>query len=321
MILLISNKWDLSVDYVVRVLRARGEEFLRLNTEDLPGSACTVKFPGFAYTIGSDAGEVDLVGSLKSVWFRRPGKPFEDDTDENGVPPQVAGYVSEQWLSFVDGLLSIENVLWINEPGRNQDAECKILQLHKAQQLGLSVPRTCITSNKKEALEFYRQCEGRVVVKALYSPLLEYPDRDFFVFTTHLEEIDGVPENELSIAPTIFQERLVGKTDYRVTVVGRHYFAVKIEGEDDSSVALDWRTQKEGLLFTPCELPQRVARQCIELVRCLGLVFGAIDLAEVDGQFYFLEINPNGEWGWLQAEANLPIADTLVDYLIVGKGL
>lgn len=316
MILLISNKWDLSVDYVVQVLRARGEKFMRLNTEDLPGSACTVKFPDFAYAIGSDVTAVDLVGTLKSIWFRRPGKPFED-IDEDSVSPEVAHYVSEQWLSFMDGLLSIENVLWINEPGRNQDAECKILQLRRAQQLGLSVPRTCITSSKKEALEFYRQCEGRVVVKALYSPLIEYPDKDFFIFTTLLEEIDDIPENEFSIAPSIFQERLMGKIDYRVTVIGQHCFTVKIEGKDGSAVALDWRTQKDGLLFTPCELPQDVAGHCIKLVQSLALMFGAIDLAEVDGQFYFLEINPNGEWGWLQAD--LPIAETLADYLIAGK--
>jgi glutathione synthase/RimK-type ligase-like ATP-grasp enzyme len=51
-------------------------------------------------------------------------------------------------------------------------------------------------------------------------------------------------------------------------------------------------------------------------VKRFGLVFGAIDLVQTPSGFYFLEINPNGEWAWLQKEAGLPIAETIVDILV-----
>ena len=52
------------------------------------------------------------------------------------------------------------------------------------------------------------------------------------------------------------------------------------------------------------------------LVHELGLRFAAIDLlADVDGRHWFLELNPNGEWGWLQQQAGLPLADALADEL------
>jgi len=315
MIALISNKWDLCVDQVVAALSERGERFVRINTEDLPGTECTVQLPRFSYRVGSATFQDKLAGRLKSVWYRRPGKPFEYTPQPDQPTSQVVEYAHDQWYSFVQGLRGLKGVLWINDPGKNRDAECKILQLHVAQRIGLKIPRTCITSSQTDAIEFIESRRGRVVAKALSAPLIEYPDQDYFIFTSVPCDISQVSPHELSIAPTIFQELLAPKTDYRVTVIGHDCFSVRIAASADSSVPLDWRTAKEGLDFTPCTIPRSVSERCVKLVTELGLVFGAIDLAEAKGDYYFLEINPNGEWGWLQTQARLPIAETLAEYL------
>jgi len=46
------------------------------------------------------------------------------------------------------------------------------------------------------------------------------------------------------------------------------------------------------------------------------LYFGAIDIVEHEGRFWFLEVNPNGEWGWLQKPNGVPIAEALCDLMI-----
>ena len=81
-------------------------------------------------------------------------------------------------------------------------------------------------------------------------------------------------------------------------------------------MALDWRTNKVGLEFALCLLPAELVSRRRTLVKALGLKFGAIDLVESNGKFFFLEINPNGEWGWLQKTVGVPIADSLVDLRI-----
>ena len=78
---------------------------------------------------------------------------------------------------------------------------------------------------------------------------------------------------------------------------------------------MDWRTEKTGLEFSACRLPEKIEFLCKKIVIDNGLVFGAIDLVEHNGNFYFLEINPNGEWGWLQYPHEIPIASTLCDYM------
>src|SRR5205823_6378648 len=147
-----------------------------------------------------------------------------------------------------------------------------------------------------------------MIVKALYSPLIEEPEQDFFIFTNELPDIEAADDDAIRLSPSVFQEALLPKTDYRVTVVGEQLFPVKIKPSDPDRASLDWRIEKDGVDFVPCSLPSEIEFRCRELVGSAGLLFGAIDLVEHAGDFYFLEINPNGEWGWLQRPHGIPIA-------------
>ncbi|MEV4171342.1 hypothetical protein [Nonomuraea sp. NPDC049709] len=63
-------------------------------------------------------------------------------------------------------------------------------------------------------------------------------------------------------------------------------------------------------------LPDDTARRCVELVAALGVSFGAIDLILTPGgEYVFLEINPNGQWGWIEDLTGLPISTAIADWL------
>jgi len=319
MILILSNKHDISVDYVVRLLLKTKRNFLRINAEDLLHRNVSVTFPKFSYRIGKKSVNYDLVYELGSVWFRRPGKPFEFAPKESRPSDTVVSFVENQWHAFIEGIKCIDNVFWVNDPDKNYIAENKIFQLKLAQKIGLQIPKTCITTDKEELIQFKDRCGGKIVAKALYSPLIEEQDKDYFIFTTKFtESVENISKREFGLAPTIFQELLTNKTDYRLTIIGDNCFSVKVIRESNKGISDDWRIIKEGLKFQPSELPSNVIDKCIEMVKELGLVFGAIDLVKTSDGFYFLEINPNGEWAWLQKESRLPIAETLVDYLVNG---
>jgi glutathione synthase/RimK-type ligase-like ATP-grasp enzyme len=52
------------------------------------------------------------------------------------------------------------------------------------------------------------------------------------------------------------------------------------------------------------------------VMRALGLGFGAVDLVVArDGSHHFLEVNPVGEWGMLERDLGLPIADAIAEEL------
>ena len=111
-------------------------------------------------------------------------------------------------------------------------------------------------------------------------------------------------------------ENLSKKIDYRITVVGDTVFAVKILIENNGVIG-DWRKEKDNVKFVPIDLPISIAKMCSNLINELGLSFGAIDLIYKDNEFYFIEVNPTGEWAWLVDSANQKIYEAICDYLTI----
>jgi len=315
MILILSNKWDLTVDFVVAELRKRNRKFLRINTEDLVLGHVKIKLPDFAISMSKNGEILDITNSVKVIWYRRPGKPYDNFNHDQKPTPAIQQFVNDQWFSWFEALQLIPNVKWINHPNANDAMESKPRQLFLASLLGFQIPKTIITNDPKEVHHFAQQNAGKLVAKALYSPLIEEPEQDFFVFTNEIKDTDPMSDEEIRISPSIYQQSLNPKIDYRVTVIGDTVFPVKIEQTNKLNV--DWRTEKSELKFSACTLPAEIEFLCKKFVSDNDLAFGAIDIVQYNGEYYFLEINPNGEWGWLQFPHEIPIASALCDYMIL----
>ena len=78
---------------------------------------------------------------------------------------------------------------------------------------------------------------------------------------------------------------------------------------------IDWRKKK--IPFQPYLLPNEISEKCLALTQKLNLSFGAIDIIRnKNGEYIFLEINPNGQWAWLETEAGLKISDEIINFLV-----
>jgi glutathione synthase/RimK-type ligase-like ATP-grasp enzyme len=91
-------------------------------------------------------------------------------------------------------------------------------------------------------------------------------------------------------------------------------FATRIDNPDE----LDWRRGRHNIAYQPYEMPENVLVGVRRLMRSLGLVFGALDFVVTDEGHHFLEINPNGQWGWIENETGQPISRAIADALVKG---
>jgi hypothetical protein len=307
---IVTNERDVSADWVVRALRAREVPFLRINTERLPDRTHRIDPVRGEWIYESPRGMFDVSG-LRSIWYRRPEAPqaFVDD----GLTSGELEYVNEQWGGVVDGLASLR-CKWVNPPHNGARAESKILQLAEAASVGLVIPDTVVTNQRSEALRFMNRVGGAgVVIKALSSSLIRDGGAPRFVFTEAASIELLASASEMEAAPFIIQAEVAPKQDVRVTVVGERVFAARLS----NPVSLDWRRSHDRATFSPHVLPDAAATMCVELVERMGLRFAAIDFVLSDsGDYYFLELNQNGEWGWLQQTCGLPIAEAIADELV-----
>jgi len=314
MILLISNKWDLTVDFVVLELQRRSYPYYRLNAEDLAFKDASIRISPLRVKIGDQKGGCDL-HDIGVIWNRRPGHPYDDMPRSERPSPAVQEFVKDQWYNWRSALELLPGVAWINDPSSEALMENKVRQLVKASEVGFDIPKTIVSNDPGTINSFSEKLGGNVIAKALSAPLIEEDDADSFIFTNSIGVIEKEDYDSIRACPIIVQEKIVPKVDIRVNVVGESVIAAKISYQDQAEI--DWRTVKEGdVQIVPYDLPSQLAGNCIRYVRENGLMYGAIDLLLRDGKYIFLEINPNGEWGWLQKPHGLPIAEKMVDLMI-----
>jgi glutathione synthase/RimK-type ligase-like ATP-grasp enzyme len=124
---------------------------------------------------------------------------------------------------------------------------------------------------------------------------------------------------EIELCPVLLQQCIRKAADWRVTVVDEKVFACRIDSQKNPQYALDMRRGLTDLAMAHelLQLPDEIAKRCVKLVEQLDLRFGAIDLAEdLTGKMWFLEINPNGQWAWIEDRTGAPISETIAKALL-----
>ena len=312
MILLLTNQRDVTTDFIVLELQRRGLPYFRLNTESISSAKANFSI----YEI--DDWSLELDGSLlngqkiQSAFFRRPGIPstpagLEDDS--------VRAYCQTEWGALLKNLYSRLDGRWLNAPTAIVLAEDKPKQLMLANRLGFNIPETKITNDIDVALALSE--DYGVIGKPLREALLEGA-QERVIFTSRLKGMSLSDGEALALSPIIIQREIPKRFDIRVTVVGETVFATEIHSQVRVETEVDWRCGSlPDIDHKSHALPREESDMCVLLVQALGLRFGAIDLVfGADGNYWFLEINPNGQWAWIENRTGVPIAEAIVNELL-----
>ncbi|MBP2072532.1 ATP-grasp domain-containing protein [Thermoanaerobacterium butyriciformans] len=308
--LIVSNSFDFTSDYICYELQRRGQKYLRINRDRFSDYCIFIDLCKGIMNICIGNNEYQVKESfLKSIYFRAP--VFLRDSYNHSLSLAEQLYRS-QWSSFIRNLIYFEDILWMNNPVSTYKAENKILQLKYASQIGFEIPQTFITNEAKIPIK----AESNYIVKSLDTALFRKDETELFVFSNIVKGSE-IRESNLMEAPIILQEYIYPKIDLRVTVIGEKVHAVKIV-KNNEGIEGDWRKHKDDVQFIPYDLPKTIINRSIELVKKFNLSFGAIDLVYCKGNYYFIEINPTGEWAWLVENANQRIDIDIVDMLTRG---
>lgn len=309
-ILFITNKDDISVDYLISKLKLKTKKFLRIDSEDINKIDFNINPNGeFLVRINN---EMYNLKNVRSVVFKRTPTKFDfskEDSNQN--------YLNNERKHFFEGLyLCLKDAKWINPMFATHIAERKIFQLNQAQLLGLQIPDSVITNNSLTAHKFLQKHQKsiikpisnglQVLKKDIYSIYTSEIKKDFFI---------SYKESNLFETPVFLQEKIENKSDIRVVIINENIFSVRIDKNDKTEV--DWRKPEILKTYSNINLPKKLSNLLIELNKSFGLIYSAIDLIEKpNGEFIFLETNPVGEWVWLESELDLNISETLIKEML-----
>ncbi|GIQ57838.1 hypothetical protein Flavo103_09740 [Flavobacterium collinsii] len=304
MILIITHKEDFTADFVIEKLNSRGIKYFRLNCEDIDSDVYNFENNNnFHFSLND-------LSSFTSVWFRRTKLP---EINNNNEAEKL--YLLADYESLWDNIYSlIDTKKWLSDPKHIYSAENKILQLNVAKSIGFSIPETIVTNSHKKVHDFISKFESSVIVKPIRQGRIQQKKGFSTIFTNKLSMQKIKELNHYDLTPCIFQEYVEKEYELRVTVVGNKVFSAKINSQTSDETRIDWR--KEKMPFEKYSLPADILEKCILITEKLQLSFGAIDIIKTPkNEYVFLEINPNGQWAWLETELGLPISDEIINYL------
>lgn len=307
-----------TVAHVTRALEARGSTVFRFDTDRFPTEVrAAIRYgqSGEQVILHADGQEIDLA-DVTAVWQRRfnGGGQIPSDLD-----PQIRYTCVVESQRALWGLLVSLPVFHLDPVARVRLAEHKQLQLRTARQLGVTVPRTLITNDPAAVRSFKSDCPDGLVTKMLEPCMIPTKSGSKGVFTSLLGSDDLEHLDSLRLCPMVFQERIPKKLELRVTIVGRQVFSAAIDSQVIEGAQEDWRREPERVLkaWERYTLPQEIEQHLFVLMDRFGLNYGAIDLILTpDDRYVFLEINPGGQYLWIEKHLGLPISEAIADVLL-----
>ncbi|NJM67726.1 MAG: MvdD family ATP-grasp ribosomal peptide maturase [Acaryochloris sp. RU_4_1] len=310
-----------SIPLVLQAIAAQGGQAFRLDTDRFPTE---VKLD-IHYDRGterlmlvSDQGTLDLQ-DVSAVWYRRIRMGNRIPTTMN---PQLRQASVQEASVTIQGMIASLKAFHLDPVHHLRRAEHKQLQLQLACNLGLEIPRTLITNNPEAVLKFAQTCESGMITKMLSSFAIYEDDQEKVVFTNPVTPADLDNLDGLQFCPMTFQEQIPKVLELRTTIVGKRVFTAAIDSQRLEQAHYDWRRKGIALLkdWQSYTLPPEIEEKLLLLMTNLGLNYGAIDIILTpDNRYVFLEINPVGEFFWLERCPGLPISQEIANLLLRGS--
>ncbi|HSX07494.1 MAG TPA: hypothetical protein VLG11_01220 [Candidatus Saccharimonadales bacterium] len=295
---------------VMRQLEARGVKVIVYETDSIAKGSRQFN------------AHIDKQGVLQFTYDGQVLDPKQIDAAWYRKPMYYGQGNSWRWLSLKDEYEAGHNTLlqalpediWLNSWPKMDYAQAKIPQLAAAAACGFKVPETVVSNQwaSVEALD-YEQLSAKMARTSIV-PSIDGKQEKIMHATklTHAQ----LPK-QVSPYPAIWQPFIEKKREWRVTVVGDKVFAAAIYTDDTAKD--DWRKHQftSAVQFKAEDFPKEEAEKCKALLKHYGLRYGAFDFIEKpDGEIVYLEVNPNGQFKWLEDDLGLPISEAIADELL-----
>lgn len=321
MIIILTNKADVTSDFVVRELRNQRLEYYRLNTEDIPQKIdviFSIEDDKFVLVDKIKNIQIDL-SQISAVYFRRAQVAGLEYLDE--ISEQEREYLRGELAYLLEGIYKIlENRCWLNNIYKIREAENKIYQLQMARELGFIIPTSLITNIPETVISMVNRYNKDCIIKPIKSGNVDIKTSSKIIFTSQIEKDFYEDKTRIADFPVYLQENIHKRYDLRCIVIGKQVYCAQIESQEYEDSRIDWRRGKSFLKHIKHELPNAIKEKCIEMTKKLGLKYSAIDLIlDNTGKYIFLECNPNGQWAWLEIRLGFPISKEIVNLLSEGS--
>ena len=307
MIYILSEKIDLVTDIVIEWIHSKKYKFKRFNDDDF-----IVNFNKF------------LNKKISKIWLRRgtfnliPNLIYSNFYNRNNIINYITREVRE-YSVYLEYILKkrLENN-YIGSFTKEISTNNKLINLEVAKEVGFKTPTTIITSSKEELLAFYKEHQ-KIISKDLRAPV-HIRTRHKNIVSTGVKLITSKMLQNLEdyFVPIFAQKYIEKKYEIRIFIFSKKLYAMAIFSQKDDKTKIDYRdyNNQKPNRCVPVLLPKHIEKKVWSFMKKVDMNTGSIDLIVTPkNEYYFLEINPMGQFHWLSANCNYYIEKDIADFL------
>ncbi|HCR3025572.1 TPA: MvdC/MvdD family ATP grasp protein [Serratia marcescens] len=298
MILIITSSFDKTVDYIEK--KHNVKNLFRFNINDF--SSYQVSYDSDGFKIVDRNFKSLKEKDCTSIYYR---KPTPEDLLSSGIAKEYHPHIYREVFTLIDGIVDSFEGICLSKPSIIRRADNKISQAKLAKKIGFTLPELVITNH----FPFIEQKLTHPIIKPLSSGVVETSSRKEFVQTNLVDRKKET--TNLKYSPSYFQEYQDKDFEVRVTIVKNSFFPVRIDSKDK----IDWRKSDNQILYSNTDIPDEIKDKCLMFMLAFGIEYGCFDFIVHNETWYFLEMNANGQWAWLDAELNMNISGAILEYL------
>lgn len=317
MILILSSEVDISTTEVQFWMRCFDMDFLRISDEDGILLKCLELSNEdnnaliLVVSNGNEKFELYL-NEINGYWYRRGeftliSEPFHSTEDINRITISKLNKIQLDENSRILDYMNFKLLTGQSINSFNDNYLNKLNLLSIAKDFGLLIPPTIVTTQKDVLSEFFTK-HREIITKSLWNGInFELGDLSYSL-PTMLFDFLGLNENiPNSFAATLFQKNIQKRYELRIFYLDGVFYSSCIFSQRDPQTKIDFRiyNHENPNRVVPYNLPESVKRKLHRLMEYLMLKSGSIDMiCSLDGQYYFLEINPIGQFKQVSMPCN-----------------
>jgi ATP-GRASP peptide maturase of grasp-with-spasm system len=299
MILIVSDNNEVTTTEVIRWLLQMGKKFIRVHEDEY----FEIKVQNKRIFLESHRNQFFL-DQITSLWYRRGGLQFKRLKYQN---PSIHEHMNEvqHWLEdYV--IHTLESKKHINKQS-NSDVN-KLIVLEVAESLGLDIPKSFLADSTNDVL----------LHKTIVKPLTGNPTIDDLTDGFEGMMYTSVVESkEESFFMSFFQEKIEKDFEIRVFFLNGRIWSVAIISQNDEQTQIDFRKYNKTTpnRNVPYKLPSAIEAKICKLMDKLDLDCGSIDFMKRNDKYFFLEVNPIGQFLGISKICNYSLEREIALYL------
>lgn len=304
-ILLVTNTYDKTADYI----EEKVDNIFRFNTNKF------VENYELSYSFNNwnlkniTTGDLISKNSIKGGYYRRPSLPeIISDSLGNEIKESLSLESYDIYQTFLESI----KCKWLTDPNKVRYTENRVIQLNCAKSIGFRIPKYLFTNNSDDAKYFINN-KQKVCMKPINLKPFEYKNSIYCLYNTVVEAKDF---DYLGGMPIQLQNYVDKKVEYRIIIIGNDIFPVAIKYSKESENSIDWRIGNcMQVKYEKTVIENKLSTLCMKLMKKMKINFACIDIiCDYNNEYYFLDLNPNGQWVWLEEILNLGVVESFKRY-------